>query len=243
MINAVISSSISNSIDQPVATEFTPKLPSTVISPIRKKKKNLAMIGGAIALVVLTIGGAAGLYLTSKSQETRQQASGGLCTKVGECLHGHICVIGANYTVTATGAACGDPANASASAAESTNNTASTSANNVPIAAATFGIFTGKICNNQSADGVLDLYNITIGRAFTKNYSKDISSYSVNVPDGDYFIVFRTTDNKAITTTKTSTDSAIVTLPPNQTLAIDVCSAPVNTADLTDLPFEKVAIP
>ncbi len=66
-----------------------------------KKKLNLTAILGAIALFVLIVGGVAGFYLTGKSQETRQQASGGnqgtSCNSV--CKTNTDCP--ANYTCSA----------------------------------------------------------------------------------------------------------------------------------------------
>ncbi len=92
----------------PINIQETSVRTNPLPTPISKKKLPLKMILGVGGLVVLGVGVAAVLFLSTQRQDVRQQASGGTCTSVGECLNGHVCVIGPNDTVTPTGASC-DP--------------------------------------------------------------------------------------------------------------------------------------
>lgn len=58
--------------------------------PPKKKGIPLKYILASLFLLLLLIGGGAGLYLMNLSQDVRQQAYGGSCTKAGEykCVNG-----------------------------------------------------------------------------------------------------------------------------------------------------------
>ncbi len=89
-------------------------------SPIGKPKKkvNFALIGSLVALFILFVGGGVGLFLSGKSQETRQQASTGTatpgcnttCSTDLDCPAAHSCSSSTNKCVLsaclASGVSC-----------------------------------------------------------------------------------------------------------------------------------------
>ncbi len=157
---------------QPISTQATTINSNPLLTPTSKKKLPVKLFLVVTVVGILGVGIAAVLYLTTQKQDVRQQASGGTCTSVGECLNGHVCVIGPNDTVTPTGASCAATeqiAVSSAPAATIADVTSTPAIKVTPNPSATpivqvadKGIVGGTFCSSSAKfPGTLFTYNVT----------------------------------------------------------------------------------
>jgi len=69
-------SNTANVVPAPSAQVVPTQTPSATLPPKPKKRMNWKMIAGGVALLIIVVGAAAGLFLSQQNQDVRQQAAG-----------------------------------------------------------------------------------------------------------------------------------------------------------------------